>query len=333
MNELMTKLKKNSKSDMISELINTELLNEKEIITTPIIGLNIALSGDVQGGFTSGITTVAGKSKHFKSLFALEMAKGFLQKYEDGVMVFFDSEFGSPIQYFDTFGEAKKRILHVPITTVEELRTEMVNQLDGITRGDHVMFVVDSIGNLASIKETEDAADGKMTVDMTRAKILKSVFRIITPKLVMKNVPMVAINHTYDTLEMFSKQVMGGGTGNVYASDTILFVGKQQEKEGKDITGWNFVLNIEKSRYVKEKEKISILVTYKDGVYRYSGVFDLAAEFGIITSPSQGWYEYKGEKMRKKDLETPELMEEIIDLPEFQKRVKMKYQLNYMGDE
>ena len=326
----MKKIIKNSKSKMIDSILDTQLLNEKDITSTPIYGLNVILSGELNGGFTSGITTIAGKSKSFKTLFALEMARGYLDKHKDAVLVFFDSEFGSPLSYFDKFGEAKDRIIHIPVTTVEELRTEMSNQIDGLDRDDKVMFVVDSIGNLASIKETDDAMDGANKVDMTRAKMMKSFFRIVTPKMVMKDIPMVVINHTYDTIEMFSKQVMGGGTGAVYASDTIIFVGKQQEKEGKDIVGWNFVLNVEKSRYVREKSKIPILVTYKGGINEYSGVFDLALACDVITSPSMGYYLIEGDarKYRRKELENDtEFMQKLVDDEKFGQLVESMYKL------
>jgi hypothetical protein len=128
---------------------------------------------------------------------------------------------------------------------------------------------------------------------------------------------------------MFSKEVMGGGTGTVFASDTIIFMGKQQEKEGKELLGWNFILNIEKSRFVQEKEKIGVLVTYKKGIYKYSGMFDLGVEFGLITSPSKGWYELNGEKVRRAAVEADEeRMEALINDPEFKRMVAEKYKLS-----
>lgn len=329
MSSLMDKIKKNSKNSMIDQIIKTDLLNEKELVSTNIPALNIALSGSINGGFNAGITTLAGKSKSFKTLFALEMAKGYLNHHQESVLVFFDSEFGSPLSYFESFGDSKERILHVPVTTVEELRTELSNQLEGLDREDEVIFIVDSIGNLASIKESEDAESGKQAVDMTRAKMMKSLFRIVTPKLVMKNIPMIVINHTYDTIEMFSKQVMTGGTGAVYASDTILFIGKQQEKEGTELKGWNFILNVEKSRYVREKEKIPILVTYEEGIKKYSGIFDLAVELGVIESPTKGWYQLSGteDKKRRKELESDEVMKSIVDDEKFQQLIESRYKL------
>lgn len=330
--ELMKKILKESDNPYISTLEESEFLNREDPIVTDIPALNVILSGKVDGGFDSGIVSIAGKSKHFKTLFALYMAKAFLEKHreDDGVLVFFDSEFGSPRSYFDFFGDLKEKVIHAPVTTVEDLREQMTKFLEGFDRTDNVMFIVDSIGNLASNKETEDTLDGKTTVDMTRAKMLKSMFRLVTPRLTMKNIPLVTINHTYQTLEMFSKEVQGGGTGNIYASDTIIFVGKQQEKEGKELVGWNFVLKSEKSRYVREQVKIPVQVMYKGGIYKYSGMFDLALSYDIITSPSKGYYEYGdiGKKMRRKEIEqNSEIMEEIITDDKFKQLVESEFML------
>jgi hypothetical protein len=329
--DLIKKAFKNSgKNAFIAKIEDSIIFNERNghKVLTSIPALNIALSGEVDGGFISGITVFAGKSKHYKSLFALELARAYLEQIPDSIVLFFDSEFGSPKGYFKSFGENVSRIIHIPVTTVEELRTQLLNQIEGFDRTDNVLFLIDSIGSLASEKESQDSLDGKNTVDMTRAKILKSTARLITPKLALKNIPCIVINHTYATLEMFSKDVMSGGTGFVFGADTILFIGKQQEKDGTDLLGWNFILNVEKSRFVREKEKIGILVTYADGIYKYSGVFDLAEEFGIITKPSQGWYEYNGNKTRRKDLESdPNIMEEILASDKFKQLVESKYKL------
>lgn len=333
--DLMKKILKSSKSNYTKALTESEFLSRDDLTPTEVYALNIILSGDVHGGFDSGVTTIAGKSKHFKTLFALEMAKAFMKKHNDAVLVFFDSEFGSPKSYFDMFGDEIENVVHAPITSVEEMRTEMMNQLEALERQDNVIWVVDSIGNLASMKETEDSLSGDNKVDMTRAKMLKSVFRLVTPRLKLKHVPMIQINHTYQTLEMFSKEVMGGGTGAVYASDTIIFVGKQQEKEGKDIVGWNFILNSEKSRHIREKEKIGVLVTYEGGIDKFSGIFDLAVELGFIKNPTSGFFQIEddGKKFRRKELESDlEFMQSLVDDKDFCKAVARRYKLR-QGEE
>lgn len=328
---LMKKILKDSENPYINTLEESDFLNRDDPIVTDIPAMNLILSGKLDGGFDSGIVSIAGKSKHFKTFFALQMAKAFFAKHPDSELIFFDSEYGSPIKYFKLGLEEyydPDRIAHVPVMTVEDLRTQMLNMLESSDKKDKLIFIVDSIGNLASIKETEDTLDGKTTVDMTRAKALKSMFRLITPRLTMKDIPLITINHTYQTLEMFSKEVQGGGTGNIYASDTILFVGKQQEKEGKDLIGYNFILKSEKSRYVREQMKIPITVTYAGGIYKYSGIFDLALGLDFITSPSKGWYEYKGKKIRRKEIESSdEIMEEIVNDEKFKQLIESEYML------
>jgi len=330
MNELMKKVLKNTKNPYVDTLEKSELLDKSDPIVTEIHALNVILSGEVDGGFNCGITTIAGQSKNFKTLFGLNMCKAFLDKNPDGILVFFDSEFGSPRSYFNFFGKSgMERVMHYPVATVEELRTEMLNQIEGFERGDKVMFMVDSIGNLASIKETEDSLDGKSTVDMTRAKMIKSLFRLITARLIIKDIPLVVIGHTYQTLEKFSKQILGGGTGTIYASDTIIFVGKQQDKDGKDLLGYDFILKSEKSRFVREKMAIPVNVKYVGGIYKYSGMFDLAVKYEIILNPKQGWYEYKGKKLRRKEVEADdEMMKEIVADEKFKQLVQSEYQLD-----
>jgi hypothetical protein len=176
------------------------------------------------------------------------------------------------------------------VTDVEELKHDISVQLQNLQRDDKVIILIDSIGNLASKKETDDALEGKSVADMSRAKALKSLFRIVTPKLTLKDIPMVVINHTYKEIGMFPKDIVGGGTGSYYGSDNIWIIGRQQDKDGTEIAGYHFVINVEKSRYVKEKSKIPITVSYDGGINKWSGLLDLAIEAGIIVKPKNGWY-------------------------------------------
>jgi hypothetical protein len=141
----------------------------------------------------------------------LKMGKAFQDKFDDGVILFYDSEFGSTDKYFETAGIDPERVLHTPITNIEELKFDIMTQIDNFEKGDRIMIMIDSVGNLASKKEVDDALKENTAADMTRAKQLKSLFRMITPHLTLKEIPMVAINHTYQTQEMFSKAVVSGG--------------------------------------------------------------------------------------------------------------------------
>jgi RecA/RadA recombinase len=287
---LKEKLIKNSTIDLTASLLDSKIFTKKDMIPTTVPMINVALSGSVDGGITPGLTMLAGPSKHFKSGFSLLLAAAFLKKYKDGIILFYDSEFGTPQSYFTTFGIDLESVVHTPITDVEELKFDIMTQLKSIDRGDHVMILVDSIGNLASKKEVEDALNEKSVADMTRAKQLKSLFRMITPHLSLKNIPMVAINHTYMEIGMFPKAIVSGGTGAYYGADNIWIIGRQQDKDGTEIAGYHFVINVEKSRFVKEKSKIPITVSFDGGINRWSGLLDVAIEGNYIVKPKVGWY-------------------------------------------
>ena len=191
--------------------------------------------------------------------------------------------------YFEQFDIDTKRVLHTPITNVEELKFDLIRQLEELDRDDDVIVVIDSIGNLASKKELEDTFNEKSVADMSRAKSLKGLFRMTTPYLKMKNIPLLAVNHTYKEIGLFPKDVVGGGTGIYYSADNIWIIGRRQQKTGTEVTGYEFVINIEKSRYVKEKSKIPISVSWEGGIEEFSGLLDVALAGGYVVKPSNGW--------------------------------------------
>ena len=331
----MDKLKKNSKLNHTSVLSESKFFNEKDMVPTHVPMMNVALSGSIDGGLAPGLTILAGPSKHFKTSFALVMASAYLKQYPESVILFYDSEFGSPQSYFEQYDIDPARVLHTPITNVEELKFDLVNQLEGLSRDDRVCIVVDSIGNLASKKELEDAINEKSVADMSRAKSLKGLFRMCTPYLAMKNIPMIAVNHTYKEIGLFPKDIVGGGTGLYYSADNIWIIGRQQEKKGTEIEGYHFIINVEKSIYVKEKSKIPITVTWDGGLLSHSGLLNVAIAGGYIKSPSTGWYsivdrtsgELLPSKVRAKDTLHPEFWMQILQETDFKEFVKQKYSI------
>ena len=330
---VMDRLKKNSKIKDTAVLSESKIFANCDMVTTAVPMINVALSGDPNGGLTNGLTVLAGPSKHFKTSFALLMAAAYLKKHKDAIMLFYDSEFGSPQKYFESFGIDISRVLHTPITDVEKLKFDLVGQLEAIERNDKVIVVIDSIGNLASKKELEDAINEKSVADMSRAKALKGLFRMVTPYLTMKDIPLLAINHTYKEIGLFPKDIVGGGTGIYYSADNIWIIGRQQQKVAQEIKGYNFIVNIEKSRFVKEKSKIPISVTWDGGIEKYSGFLDFALATNYVGKPSNGWYcridqetgELVDPKFREKETPTPEFWDPIIKNTNFFEFIKNHY--------
>ena len=334
---VMDKLKKNSKIKGTDVLEDSIFFGEKDIVSTSVPMVNVALSGDVEGGLTSGLTVLAGPSKHFKTSFALLMGAAYMEEQKDAVMLFYDSEFGSPQNYFESFGIDTSRVLHTPITDVEQLKFDLVNQLDEIERGDKVVIVIDSIGNLASKKELEDALNEKSVADMSRAKALKGLFRMVTPYLTMKNIPLLAVNHTYQEMGLFPKAIVSGGTGIYYSADNIWIIGRQQVKAGTEVSGYNFVINVEKSRFVKEKSKVPISVSWEGGIEPYSGLLDVGLAGGYVVKPNVGWYarvdketgEMVEPKVRQKDTLTADFWKPILEETDFKEFIQGHYQIGH----
>ena len=332
---LIDKLKKNTNIKHSSLLSESIFFTEKDMIPTDIPALNIALSGSLDGGFVPGLTMWAGPSKHFKTGFTLMMVKAYLDMYKDDAVLFYDSEFGSPQSYFEAMGINPERVFHSPITDVEQLKFDIMNQLQNVERGDKLIIVIDSVGNLASKKEVDDALDQKAVADMSRAKQIKSLFRMITPHLTLKNIPMVVVNHTYKEIGMFPKDIVGGGTGSYYSADYIFILGRQQEKDGTELTGYNFMINVEKSRYVKEKSKIPVSISFEGGISRWSGLMDLALEAGLVIKPKNGWYAkvdsegvIDGKNMRLSETENSAFWKPILQSEKFKSFIEQKYRIS-----
>ena len=336
---LLDKLKKNSKIEGADVLSDSNLYSTKDVCQTSVPMINVALSGSIDGGLTSGLTVLAGPSKHFKTSFGLLMAAAYLKKHEDAVLLFYDSEFGSPQAYFEAFGIDTDRVLHTPVPNVEQLKFDLVGQLEQIERGDKVVIMIDSVGNLASKKELEDALSEKSVADMSRAKALKGLFRMVTPYLTMKNVPLLAVNHTYQEIGLFPKAVVSGGTGIMYSADNVWIIGRQQEKDGSQVKGYNFVINVEKSRFVKEKSKIPISVTWEGGIEKWSGLTDVGLELGYVRKPKVGWYQAvnpaTGEELtgneRMKDTLTAEFWTDVFANTDFANAIKEHYSVGHVA--
>ena len=333
---VMDKLKKASTIKDSSILSKSKFFTDKDMIPTEVPAVNLALSGSLDGGLTPGLTMFAGPSKHFKTAFALLMASAYQKKYPDAVVLFYDSEFGTPQSYFESFNINMDNVLHTPITDVEQLKHDIMNQLQAIEKNDRVIIILDSIGNLASKKEVEDSIEGKSVADMSRAKQIKSLFRMVTPHLTLKDIPMIVVNHTYKEIGMFPKDIVGGGTGSYYSADTIWILGRQQDKDGTELIGYNFIINVEKSRYVREKSKIPVTVSFDGGINKWSGLLDIALEGNFVTKPSNGWYakvdQETGEVLDKKrfvDTQTEEFWKDILADEKFKEFVRKKYEITY----
>lgn len=333
---LIEKLKKVNQVEG-TVILKKSLIYDKENfppVVTRFPVLNLALSGSFTGGIVPGSHILAGPSKNFKSVFSLLLAKQYMDAYPDSTLLFYDTEYGTPKAYFDSIEIDVDRVLHHPVIDITELQQDLFGKLTVLDPNtERVIVIVDSIGNLASTKEIEDTIAKRSSVDMTRAKSLKAFFRVITPLLNRKGVPLIGISHVYkEQTSMYPKDVVGGGTGPYYSANTIWRIGRQQEKTGSDVSGYNFSIIIDKSRFLREQSKFDFELNYDQGLNRFSGLFPLAVECGLITNPSKGWYEFPDfpdlGKMRQKDIEhSGKIWKRIMETTDFASLVESKYQL------
>tara|TARA_B100000959_G_scaffold74173_1_gene78861 strand:+ start:12262 stop:13287 length:1026 start_codon:yes stop_codon:yes gene_type:complete len=292
-------------------------------IDTGSYSFNALLSGSIYGGLPGNrITAIAGEAATGKTFFALGILKNYLEKDKDAGVVLFESENAVSKDMIEARGVDSKRVVVVPVSTVQEFRTQAIKILDKYLEQDPkdrqpLMFVLDSLGMLSTTKEMTDTGAGKETRDMTRSQIVKSTFRVLTLKLGQAGVPMLMTNHTYDVIgSMFPQKEMGGGSGLKYAASTIIYLGKRKEKIGTEVVGNIIHCKTYKSRITKENSQIDVKLTYKKGLDKYYGLLQLGEEAGIFKKVSTRYEMPDGSKVFGKTInDEPEkyFTKEVLD--------------------
>ena len=285
---------------------------------------NALLSGSIYGGIPANkITAIAGESSTGKTFFCLSIVKHFLDTNPDAGVIYFESESAITKSMIEERGIDSSRMIIVPVVTVQEFRTQAIKIVDKVLEykpkdRKPMMFVLDSLGNLSTTKEIEDSEAGKETRDMTRAQVIKSVFRVLTLKLGKAGVPMLVTNHTYDVVGSYvPTKEMGGGSGLKYAASTIIHLSKSKEKDGTEVVGNIIKCKAHKSRFTKENSIAETRLFYDSGLDPYYGLLELGEKHGIF-SKSAGRYEINGVKTYAKSILndpekyfTPQIMEKL----------------------
>jgi RecA/RadA recombinase len=280
------------------------------------------------------ITAIAGEAATGKTFFALGICKAFLDKDPEAGIIYFESESAISKEMIESRGIDSKRMVIVPVATVQEFRAQSIKILDKYIEQPEknrkpLMFVLDSLGMLSTTKEMEDTAAGKETRDMTRSQIVKSTFRVLTLKLGKANIPMIMTNHTYDVIgSMFPQKEMGGGSGLKYAASSIIYLGKRKDKEGTEVVGNIIHCKNFKSRLTKENAQIDVKLTYKKGLDKYYGLIELGEEAGIFKKVSTRYEMPDGSKVFGKNInDNPEkyFTKEVLDKIDEQAKRKFQY--------
>jgi RecA/RadA recombinase len=276
------------------------------------------------------ITAIAGEAATGKTFFALGIVKAFLDKDKDAGVIYFESESAISKSMIESRGVDSSRMVVVPVSTVQEFRTQSLKILDKYIEQPEdkrkpLLFVLDSLGMLSTTKEMEDTAAGKETRDMTRSQIVKSTFRVLTLKLGKAAVPMIMTNHTYDVIgSMYPQKEMGGGSGLKYAASSIVYLSKRKEKDGTEVIGNIIHCKNYKSRLTKENAMIDVRLTYKEGLDQYYGLLELGEAAGVFKKVSTRYETPDGSKVFGKNInENPDkyFTKEVLEkIDEYAKR-------------
>ena len=287
----MLKVADNTYGSKVSD--GVEAGDVESFIDTGSYILNAQLSGSIYGGLPSNkITAFAGESSTGKTFFVLGCVRQFLADNPTGGVIYFESESALTKDMIEMRGIDSKRMVILPVATVQEFRTQATKILEKHLEEPEkdrppMMMCLDSLGNLSTTKEMEDIGEGKDTRDMTRAQMVKGTFRVLTLLGGKAKVPLVVTNHTYDQIgTMFPQKIMGGGTGLHYVASSIVFLSKKKEKDGTEVIGQIIHCRTYKSRLTKEHKMVDVLLTYKEGLNRYYGLAELAEKYEIFKKVS-----------------------------------------------
>lgn len=257
--------------------------------------LNALISGSIHGGNPRGkVTAIAGDEATGKTFFALSTAKEFQDQYPTGLVFIFESEGSLTKDMLAKRNFDLNRIVIVPVVTIQDYRTRALNVLKSFTEMKEedrppLMFILDSLGNLSTTKELEDSEAGKETRDMTRAGLVRGVFRTITLKLSALGVPHILTNHTYQVVGAYipTKEMSSGG-GLKYAASTILYLSKSKDRDAdKKVVGSIIKVTAVKSRLTREQLYVHVKLNHVTGLDRYYGLLPIAIDAGVFKQLSK----------------------------------------------
>lgn len=290
----------------------------RDWISTGNYLFNAQIAGSPYKGCPSGrIWQLAGLNSVGKTFLMLETVKN--AQALGYFFVLFETEMANNSKEdLKARGINTENMLFIPCPTVAELNTQLINILDEVTPEDKVIIGIDSIGNISTSKELADKTSGNDARDFTKQTELRAMFRTVTLKAGIKNVPIIVINHVYSQIMGFGGNIISGGEGSQYNSSIISAFTKAQEKgtskDNKDETvGAKITSTNVKCRTAKEKTKIHFSIDFESGLTPYSGLFDWCYEDEGILIKEKNSYRINTEKLpqlasKKDDLITKNKM-------------------------
>jgi len=278
-------------------------------VDTGVYTLNALVSGDLRGGFPKGkVVALAGEKGVGKSFILLKALKEYLNSDSENEVIFFESEGALNQDLLVDRGIDIDRVSIIPVSTVEEFRHQVLVALDYIEdiwnqTGEHskVLMCLDSLGMLGTDHEVNTSRTNDNKADMgKRAQLIKSVFRNVTLKLSLLQIPMIITNHTYKGMGQYDPTKMSGGQGLEFAASIIIFISKSGVKDPKEklkkLMGNNLTFIVHKGRMTIEGSRAVVGLDFKGGIGRYNGLVDMFIKAKIFNK-SGAWFTWGEEKI------------------------------------
>jgi len=263
--------------------------------------LNAALSGSIFNGIPNNkVTVFGGDPATGKTFFVLGIIKQWLTDNKEGYVFYCDTESAVTNKMLEDRGIDLTRVIKSEPETIEQFRQTILQLLDKymevpIKQREPLLIVLDSLGNLSSVKEVEDIRAEKDTRDMTKAGLIRGTFRVLRLRLAKANVPMVVTNHVYSVVGAYvPTKALSGGSGLIYASDCIAMLSKSKERDKeRNVVGNIVKIRMEKSRLSKENSEVEVRISYSGGLDRFHGILEMAVDAGMVEN-NNGRYLFPG---------------------------------------
>lgn len=311
-----------SKNEVIKNLLkeiddeNTSLVSEgassaeySGTIDTGCYILNAVLSGSLFGGMPNNkVSVFAGESSVGKTYLALGIVRSFLNSDPNAGILYYDTEAAITKQMMEQRGIDVERVIVAEPETLQQFKHHALKFIESYSKLPEknrppFMIVLDSLGILSTTKEMEDSIEGSDKKDMTRAGVIRAVFRTLRLKLAKAKIPMIVTNHTYTAVgSMYPTQEVSGGGGVKYAADQIAMLSKRKEKDGTDVIGNVIHIKMYKSRLSKENKVVDALLRYDSGLDKYYGLLPLAEKAGLVKKVSTRYEMPDGSKVFEKEI-------------------------------
>lgn len=294
-------------------------------VDTGCYTLNALVSGNIFGGIpNNSATAFAGDPATGKTFFCLDIMKNFLKDPEAGV-AHFETESAVRKSMAEARGIDTTRVIRNEPATLEQFRTKVIELLNAYKDSadrPKLMLVLDSLGMLSSNKEIKDTTEGNDTRDMTKSQLIKGIFRVIRLKMAKLRVPMLITNHVYAGVGLYAPpKVIAGGSGLIYAADTIITLSKKKIKEGDEITGNLIRAKAFKARLARENKEVEMRLDYEKGLDKYHGLLEIAEEGGVIKKEGRQYVLPGGAKAYGKEIDenaaevyTPDILDAINEV-------------------